>query len=84
VRDIPIFTNFSEKEKIQFAEMDHPILAFNEGDTIIKKGDHSRSLFLLLWWRELSPFTASIDLSGSYILKELIDPCHMLMKNGMY
>ena len=48
IGDIPLFKHFSEEDKKTFAKMDHSVLAFNKGDTIIKEGDHYTSLYLLI------------------------------------
>ena len=48
IEDIPLFKNFSDAEKKKFAKMEHSVLAFNKGDTIIKEGDHYTSLYLLI------------------------------------
>lgn len=48
IGDIPLFKNFSEEDRKAFAKMDHSVLAFNKGDTIIKEGDHYTSLYLLI------------------------------------
>lgn len=48
IDDMPMFKNFTEKEKKIFAKMDHSLLEFKNGDTIIKEGDNFTSIYLLL------------------------------------
>lgn len=48
IENIPLFNKFSEAEKKKFAKLDHSVLAFNKGDTIIKEGEHYTSLYLLI------------------------------------
>ncbi|MEW6219917.1 MAG: cyclic nucleotide-binding domain-containing protein [Thermodesulfobacteriota bacterium] len=48
IRDMPLFARFTEAEKKAFAELDHSMLGFNEGDVIIKEGDSFRSMYLLV------------------------------------
>ena len=48
IGDIPLFKNFSEKDKKTFAKMDHSVLAFSKGDVIIKEGELYTSLYLLI------------------------------------
>jgi CRP-like cAMP-binding protein len=48
IGDIPLFKNFSKEEKKAFAKMDHSVMAFNKGDTIIKEGENYSSLYLLI------------------------------------
>jgi CRP/FNR family cyclic AMP-dependent transcriptional regulator len=43
-----MFEHFSEDEKKAFAEMEHSILEFSQGDDIITEGEASKSLFLLI------------------------------------
>ena len=48
IKDVQIFEAFSEEEKKKFSEMNHSVLEFEKGDAIIKEGDDSASLYLLL------------------------------------
>jgi CRP/FNR family cyclic AMP-dependent transcriptional regulator len=48
ISDMTIFHRFSEKEKKDFSEMKHSVIEYDKGDTIIKEGDDSASLYLLL------------------------------------
>ena len=48
IKDMPIFNQFSEKEKKVFAEIDHSLLGFNKNDIIIKQGEECSSLYLLV------------------------------------
>ncbi|MBW2192471.1 MAG: cyclic nucleotide-binding domain-containing protein [Deltaproteobacteria bacterium] len=48
VNDMEIFQTFSEEEKKIFSEMKHSVMKFDKGDVIIKEGDDSVSLYLLL------------------------------------
>ena len=41
IGDIPLFKNFSKEEKKAFAKMDHSVMVFNKGDTIIKEEEHN-------------------------------------------
>lgn len=48
IGDMQIFQKFSENERKEFSEMKHSVTEFDKGDVIIKEGDDSASLFLLL------------------------------------
>ncbi|MFC1515818.1 cyclic nucleotide-binding domain-containing protein [Thermodesulfobacteriota bacterium] len=48
IKEMPMFESFSEQEKKMFAEMEHSLLEFKNGDTIISDGDKSTSMYLLL------------------------------------
>ena len=48
LRDAPLLKKFSEAERQQFAEMKHAVLTFEKGDLIIKEGEQTRSLYLLI------------------------------------
>lgn len=48
IADMPLFNEFSEKELRNFAGMDHIIEEYNRGDLIIKEGDDSTVLYLIL------------------------------------
>jgi len=47
IQDMLMFEHFSEKEKKEFAEIDHSLLGFNKDDVIIKQGEDCSSLYLL-------------------------------------
>jgi len=48
IKDIPLFNDFTDKEKKILAKMDLFILRFKKGDLIIEEGDISTTLFLLV------------------------------------
>jgi len=48
IAEMALFANFTDKEKKEFAALDHAVLGFNDGDLIIKEGDCHTSLYLLL------------------------------------
>ena len=48
IDEIPMFERFSEEEKQMLAEMDHSLLEFEKDDMIIKEGDDSTSLYMLI------------------------------------
>ena len=48
IDEIPMFERFSEEEKNMLAEMDHSLLEFAKDDMIIKEGDDSTSLYMLI------------------------------------
>jgi len=48
IDEIPMFERFSEEEKEMFVEMDHSLLEFTTDDVIIKEGDDSTSLYMLI------------------------------------
>ena len=48
IKDIDMFRQFTENEKQFFSNLDHSILAFKEGDFIIKEGERNISLFVLI------------------------------------
>jgi serine/threonine-protein kinase len=45
---IEMFDQFSEKEKNRFVKMDHYLESFKRGDTILKEGDDSSVVYLLI------------------------------------
>ena len=47
IQDMLMFEHFSEKEKKEFAAIDHSLLGFNKDDVIIKQGEDCSSLYLL-------------------------------------
>ena len=48
INPIPMFKNLNEDEKREIAGMEHDLLKYAKGDTIIEEGEDSQSLFLLL------------------------------------
>ena len=48
IGDIPMIKHFSEKDKEEFAKLDHSVQGFNNGDIIIKEGDIYTCLYLLI------------------------------------
>lgn len=46
--EMPMFKNFSEREKKKFAKIEHSLLEFNRGEIIIKEGELSTELYLLV------------------------------------
>ena len=48
IDEMPMFKSFSEDEKKKFSELEHVLQEFNRGDIIIKEGDTSTSLYLLI------------------------------------
>ncbi|MFC1812916.1 cyclic nucleotide-binding domain-containing protein [Thermodesulfobacteriota bacterium] len=48
IDEIPMFERFSEEEKTMLAGMDHSLLEFTKDDMIIKEGDDSTSLYMLI------------------------------------
>jgi serine/threonine-protein kinase len=48
IKDMPMFKKFDEGEIKTFAEMDHSIIEYNEGDAITKEGESSTALFLMV------------------------------------
>ena len=48
IQEMPPFKNFSDKEKKAFARMNLPVRKFKKGDVIIKEGDLSTNLYLLI------------------------------------
>jgi len=48
INDIPMFETFSEKEKERFAKIAHSIESFKRGDIILKEGDDSSVLYLIV------------------------------------
>ena len=48
IDEIPMFEKFSEEEKNMLAEMDHSLLEFAKDEMIIKEGDDSTSLYMLI------------------------------------
>ena len=45
---MPMFKNFSERDKKKFTKIEHSFLEFNRNDTIIKEGELSTDLYLLV------------------------------------
>lgn len=48
INEMPMFESFSDQEKQMFAEMKHSVLGFKKGETIIKEGEDSTSMYLLI------------------------------------
>jgi CRP-like cAMP-binding protein len=48
IDEIPMFERFSEEEKKMLVEMDHSLIEFAKDDMIIKEGDDSTSLYMLI------------------------------------
>jgi CRP/FNR family cyclic AMP-dependent transcriptional regulator len=48
IKNVPLFQNFSDEEIKLFSEMDLPIKDYEKDDFIIKEGDPSTTLFLLI------------------------------------
>ena len=48
MQEMPIFSRFSEDEKKMFAAMDYPLKTYAKGDAIIREGENTSALFLLL------------------------------------
>ncbi len=48
IDEIPMFEMFSDEEKNTFTEMDHSLLEFAKDDMIIREGDDSSSLYMLI------------------------------------
>ena len=48
ISKIPMFENFTEKERQKFAKMDLSMLRFHEGDVIFKEGELYSSLYLIV------------------------------------
>ena len=48
IKDIEMFKHFTENEKLDFANLQHSILGFGDGDFIIKEGDKNISLYVLI------------------------------------
>jgi CRP/FNR family cyclic AMP-dependent transcriptional regulator len=48
IKEMPIFAEFSDKEKKAFAKMEHTLCEFRQGDIIIKDGERLTSIFLLV------------------------------------
>lgn len=59
INAMPIFRCFSESEKKTISQMDHKLVEFKKGDTILREGDQSRSLFVLLKGNVLITKTAN-------------------------
>ena len=48
INDIPMFENYSEKEREWFAKIDHSFESFKRGDIILNEGDDSSVLYLIV------------------------------------
>ena len=48
IKDMPMFKTFSDDEIKLFAEMDHSIIEYSQGDIITKEGESSTALFLMV------------------------------------
>ena len=48
INDFPMFAEFTQQEKEQFAGIEHTVLGYKKDDVIIKEGDIFASLYLLL------------------------------------
>ena len=48
IRDIPMFKDFTEEEKKQFAKLDLSVLNFPKDYTIIKEGEERSEFYLLI------------------------------------
>jgi len=48
IDEIPMFERFSDEEKTMLADMDHSLIEFAKDDMIIKEGDDSTSLYMLI------------------------------------
>jgi len=48
IKDLPLVEHLTEAEKDHLAGMEHALVRFGSGDTVISEGDESRCLFLLL------------------------------------
>lgn len=48
VKDLPVFKHFTDKEKKQLAHIGMSILNFEKGELIIKEGDPSTTLYMLV------------------------------------
>ena len=48
IKDIPLFKNFSDEEMKLFVEMNPPISHYEKDDILIKEGDLSTTLFILI------------------------------------
>ncbi len=48
IKDMPMFREFSEKELKTFTQMDHILVEYHQGDTIIQEGDDLTTIYLLL------------------------------------
>lgn len=48
IQDMPMFKDFSDRDLKKFAEMDHDIMQYHKGETIIEEGDDFTSIYLLL------------------------------------
>ncbi|MBW1797914.1 MAG: cyclic nucleotide-binding domain-containing protein [Deltaproteobacteria bacterium] len=48
IKKMPMFEEFSDKEKKAFVKMEHTLCEFRQGDTIIKDGESLTSIFLLV------------------------------------
>lgn len=48
ITDMPMFKSFSDAEIKQFAEMDHSISEYKQGEVITKEGESSTALYLII------------------------------------
>jgi len=48
IKDMPMFKSFSSAEIQQFAEMDHSIITYQQGDVLTKEGESSTALYLII------------------------------------
>ena len=48
IKDMALFSHFSENEKKEFAAMKHSILGFNKDEYIIIEGDENTALYVLI------------------------------------
>ena len=48
IQNIELFKHFTDTEKKYFANLEHSILGFSDGDFIIKEGDQNISLYVLI------------------------------------
>jgi CRP/FNR family cyclic AMP-dependent transcriptional regulator len=48
IKEMPIFAEFSDKEKKAFAKMEHTLCEFRQGDIILKDGERLTSIYLLV------------------------------------
>jgi len=48
IKNMPIFKSFSDSEIKQFAEMDHSIIEYKQGEILTKEGESSTALYLII------------------------------------
>ena len=48
IQDMPMFKSFSDSEIKQFAEMDHSIVEYKQGELLTKEGESSTALYLII------------------------------------